>query len=117
MVLLASSGNMQLACPTALLGKAGLDSSSRAFCAQAPSGCLLFQKEPAAGISLSVSLTFYHILLVVAVIVTVSGAVVDVKTMDGSVVIAGWDILQRTGKQKSAEISVLHIVPGEEQLP
>lgn len=42
-----------------------------------------------------VSPTFHHILLVVAVVVTVSGTVVDVKTVDGSVVVAGWDILWR----------------------
>lgn len=64
---------------------------------------MLFQKEPAAGTSLSISPTFHHVLLVVAVIVTVSGAVVDVKTVDGSVVVAGWDILQRMGGR--AEIS------------
>lgn len=78
---------------------------------------MLFQKESAPGIGLSVSLTFHHILLVVTVIVTVSGAVVDVKAMDGSVVVAGWDVLQRTGgrEQELAKMSVLCIVLGEEQ--
>lgn len=69
------------------------------------------------GTSLSISPTFHHVLLVVTVIVTVSGAVVDVKSMDGSVVVAGWDVLQRM--EERAEISRdvhAHIVLGEEQL-
>lgn len=73
------------------------------FVHRALSGCVLLWGEPAAGTSVSVSPTFHHVLLVVAVIVTVSGAVVDVKTMDGSIVVAGWDILQRRGGR--AEIS------------
>lgn len=69
------------------------------------------------GTSLSISPTFHHVLLVVTVIVTVSGAVVDVKSMDGSVVVAGWDVLQRM--EERAEISRdvhAQTVLGEEQL-
>jgi hypothetical protein len=38
-------------------------------------------------------LTFYHVLLVVTVIVTVCGSVVDIEAMDWGVVVTGWDIL------------------------
>lgn len=38
-------------------------------------------------------LTFYHVLLVITVIVTVCGSVVDIKTMDWGVVVTGWNIL------------------------
>lgn len=40
-----------------------------------------------------VFLTFHHILLVVTVIVTVCGSVIDIKAMDGSVVVTCWNIL------------------------
>ena len=40
-----------------------------------------------------VFLTFHHILLVVAVVVTVCGSVIDIKAMDWGVVVTGWDIL------------------------
>lgn len=38
-------------------------------------------------------LTFHHVLLVIAVIVTVCGSVVDIEAMDWGVVVAGRDIL------------------------
>lgn len=40
-----------------------------------------------------VFLTFHHILLVVTVIVTVCGSVIDIKAMDGSIVVTCWNIL------------------------
>lgn len=83
--------------PLASLGSRPGPAALWPFVHRAPSGQVLFQKEPTAGTGLPISPTFHHVLLVVAVIVTVSGAVVDVKTMDGSVVVAGWDILQRMG--------------------
>lgn len=44
-------------------------------------------------------LTFYHILLVVTVIVTVCGSIVDIKAMDWGVVVTCWDILQGMEKR------------------
>jgi len=79
-------------------GKKISGSSSVPLVNRAPSGHILLQEEPVVRTSVQISPTFYHILLVVAVIVTVCGAVVDVKAMDGSVVVAGWDILQRKSR-------------------
>lgn len=39
-------------------------------------------------------LTFHHILLVVTVVVTVRGPVIDVEAMDGGVVVTCWDVLR-----------------------
>lgn len=38
-------------------------------------------------------LTFYHILLVVTIIVTVCGSIIDIKSMDWGVVVTCWNIL------------------------
>ena len=38
-------------------------------------------------------LTFHHILLVVTIIVTVCGSIIDIKAMDRGVVVTCWDIL------------------------
>lgn len=105
MELLTSSGSRQLA----------QQSSMDKHCLLCTG--LLLAVLSSIGTSLSISPTFHHILLVVTVIVTVSGAVVDVKSMDGSVVVAGWDVLQRTGGRAEISRDVhTRIVLGEEQL-
>lgn len=87
------------------------------FVHRAPFGCAVFQQEPESRTGLPISLTFHYILLVVTVIVTVSGAVVDVKSVDGSVVVAGWNVLQRMGGRAEISRDVhARIVLGEEQL-
>lgn len=40
-----------------------------------------------------VFLTFHHILLVVTIVVTVCGSVIDIKAMDWGVVVTCWNIL------------------------
>lgn len=45
-------------------------------------------------------LTFHHVLLVVTVVVTVCGSVIDIKAMDWGVVVTCWDILQGIKKKQ-----------------
>lgn len=45
-------------------------------------------------------LTFHHILLVVTVVVTVCGSVIDIKAVDWGVVVTCWDILQGIKKKQ-----------------
>lgn len=40
-----------------------------------------------------VLLTFYHILLVVTIVVAVCGSIIDIKSMDWGVVVTCWNIL------------------------
>lgn len=91
--------------------------TAAAFCAQGSFWLCCLPVGTSGGPSLSISPTFHHVLLVVTVIVTVSGTVVDVKSMDGSVVVAGWNILQRMGGRAEINRDVhALIVLGEEQL-
>lgn len=57
-----------------------------------------------------VFLTFHHVLLVVTVIVTVRGPVIDVEAMDWGVVVTCWDVLREwrrntlTGEQRDYQV-------------
>lgn len=47
----------------------------------------------AEAINTELCLTFHHILLVVTIIVTVCGSIIDIKAMDWGVVVTCWDVL------------------------
>lgn len=51
-------------------------------------------------ISPEVLLTFHHILLVVTIIVTVCGSIIDIKAMDWGVVVTCWNILEGMEKKQ-----------------
>lgn len=49
--------------------------------------------------TLFIHLTFHHVLLVITVIITIRGPIVDIEAMDWSVVVTGWDILHGMDKR------------------